>query len=106
MCPVFLLSSSVKVSSLCDKYTHLQINVVFTGDSSESLVYGVLQLNVLCTLESPAEFHTDPALSLSVGCCSGRKVYLTQDWPGIRTPAGPASSPDLIGRKSGPNSQS
>ncbi|KAG5445486.1 hypothetical protein CSKR_100975 [Clonorchis sinensis] len=31
----------------CDKYTHLQINLVFTGDSSESLVYDVLQLNVL-----------------------------------------------------------
>ncbi|KER19377.1 hypothetical protein T265_15561, partial [Opisthorchis viverrini] len=24
----------------CDKYNHLQINLVFTGDSSESLVYG------------------------------------------------------------------
>ncbi|KAG5442803.1 hypothetical protein CSKR_112266 [Clonorchis sinensis] len=30
----------------CDKYTHLQINLVFKGDSSESLVYEVLQLNV------------------------------------------------------------
>ncbi|KAG5451292.1 hypothetical protein CSKR_106576 [Clonorchis sinensis] len=29
-----------------DKYTHLQINLVFTGDSSESLVYDVRQLNV------------------------------------------------------------
>ncbi|KAG5451464.1 hypothetical protein CSKR_107619 [Clonorchis sinensis] len=26
-----------------DRYTHLQINLVFTGDSSESLVYDVLQ---------------------------------------------------------------
>ncbi|KAG5444159.1 hypothetical protein CSKR_101649 [Clonorchis sinensis] len=34
----------------CEKYTHLQINLVFTGDSSESLVfYAVLQLNVLHT---------------------------------------------------------
>ncbi|KAG5452085.1 hypothetical protein CSKR_111127, partial [Clonorchis sinensis] len=32
-----------------DKYTHLQINLVFTGDSTESLVYDVLQLNVLHT---------------------------------------------------------
>ncbi|KAG5442040.1 hypothetical protein CSKR_112026 [Clonorchis sinensis] len=32
-----------------DKYTHLQISLVFTGDSSESLVCGVLQLNVLHT---------------------------------------------------------
>ncbi|KER20073.1 hypothetical protein T265_15400, partial [Opisthorchis viverrini] len=30
-----------------DKYTHLQINLVFTENSIESLVYGILQLNVL-----------------------------------------------------------
>ncbi|KER23644.1 hypothetical protein T265_08500 [Opisthorchis viverrini] len=30
-----------------EKYTHLQINLVFTGDSIESFVYDVLQLNVL-----------------------------------------------------------
>ncbi|KAG5448781.1 hypothetical protein CSKR_113324 [Clonorchis sinensis] len=30
-----------------DKYTHLQINLVFTGDSNESLVYDIHQLNVL-----------------------------------------------------------
>ncbi|KAG5445186.1 hypothetical protein CSKR_103361 [Clonorchis sinensis] len=29
-----------------EKYTHLQITLVFTGDSSESLVYDVFQLNV------------------------------------------------------------
>ncbi|KAG5451188.1 hypothetical protein CSKR_102638 [Clonorchis sinensis] len=29
------------------KYTHLQFNLVFTGDSNESLVYDILQLNVL-----------------------------------------------------------
>ncbi|KAG5450036.1 hypothetical protein CSKR_103272 [Clonorchis sinensis] len=33
----------------CAKYTQLQINLVFTRDSSESLVYGVLPLNVLHT---------------------------------------------------------
>ncbi|KER31742.1 hypothetical protein T265_12926, partial [Opisthorchis viverrini] len=32
-----------------EKYTNLQINLVFTGDSIESLVYDVLQLNVLHT---------------------------------------------------------
>ncbi|KER33661.1 hypothetical protein T265_00547 [Opisthorchis viverrini] len=32
-----------------EKYTHLQINLVLTGDSIESLVYDVLQLNVLHT---------------------------------------------------------
>ncbi|KAG5450474.1 hypothetical protein CSKR_103768 [Clonorchis sinensis] len=32
---------------LFDKYTHLQINLVFTEDSAESLVYDILQLNVL-----------------------------------------------------------
>ncbi|KAG5444341.1 hypothetical protein CSKR_113204 [Clonorchis sinensis] len=31
----------------CHKYTHLEINLVFTRDSSESLVYDVLQLNAL-----------------------------------------------------------
>ncbi|KAG5453879.1 hypothetical protein CSKR_108595 [Clonorchis sinensis] len=31
----------------CDECTHLQINLVFTEDSSKSLVYDVLQLNVL-----------------------------------------------------------
>ncbi|KER24340.1 hypothetical protein T265_07979 [Opisthorchis viverrini] len=30
-----------------DKYTHLQIDLVFTRDSTESLVYDVLQMNVL-----------------------------------------------------------
>ncbi|KAG5453631.1 hypothetical protein CSKR_111584 [Clonorchis sinensis] len=35
--------------SACYKYTHLQINLIFTTDSSESLVYDVLQLNVLHT---------------------------------------------------------
>ncbi|KAG5441678.1 hypothetical protein CSKR_103186 [Clonorchis sinensis] len=33
----------------CDRHTHLQINLVFTGDLSESLVYDVLQTNVLHT---------------------------------------------------------
>ncbi|KAG5455111.1 hypothetical protein CSKR_107368 [Clonorchis sinensis] len=28
----------------CNKHTHLQLNLVFTGDSAESLVYDVLQL--------------------------------------------------------------
>ncbi|KAG5445360.1 hypothetical protein CSKR_113615 [Clonorchis sinensis] len=32
-----------------DKYTHSQISLVFTDDSSESLVYDLLQLNVLHT---------------------------------------------------------
>ncbi|KER31349.1 hypothetical protein T265_13000, partial [Opisthorchis viverrini] len=32
-----------------DKYTHLQINLVFTRDSTESLAYDILQLNVLHT---------------------------------------------------------
>ncbi|KER21735.1 hypothetical protein T265_15022, partial [Opisthorchis viverrini] len=32
-----------------EKYTHLQINLVFTRDSTESLVYDILQLNVLHT---------------------------------------------------------
>ncbi|KER27434.1 hypothetical protein T265_13801, partial [Opisthorchis viverrini] len=32
-----------------EKYTHLQINLVFTRDSTESLIYDVLQLNVLHT---------------------------------------------------------
>ncbi|KER25654.1 hypothetical protein T265_06944 [Opisthorchis viverrini] len=36
-------------SHVFEKYTHLQINLVFTGDSIESLVYDVLQLNVLHT---------------------------------------------------------
>ncbi|KER22749.1 hypothetical protein T265_14791, partial [Opisthorchis viverrini] len=31
------------------KYTHLQINLVFTGDSTESLLHDILQLNVLQT---------------------------------------------------------
>ncbi|GAA56070.1 hypothetical protein CLF_109823 [Clonorchis sinensis] len=31
----------------CDKYTHLQLNLVFTGDSSESLVYDVLRTDRL-----------------------------------------------------------
>ncbi|KER33097.1 hypothetical protein T265_12687, partial [Opisthorchis viverrini] len=33
-----------------DKYSHLQINPVFMGDTSESIVYDVLQLNVLHTV--------------------------------------------------------
>ncbi|KER33384.1 hypothetical protein T265_00704 [Opisthorchis viverrini] len=32
-----------------EKYTHLQINLVFTKDSIESLVYDILKLNVLHT---------------------------------------------------------
>ncbi|KER20673.1 LOW QUALITY PROTEIN: hypothetical protein T265_15260 [Opisthorchis viverrini] len=32
-----------------EKYTHLQINLVFTTDSTESLVYDILQLNVMHT---------------------------------------------------------
>ncbi|KER33728.1 hypothetical protein T265_00416 [Opisthorchis viverrini] len=32
-----------------DQYTHLQINLVFTRDLTESLVYDILQLNVLHT---------------------------------------------------------
>ncbi|GAA48953.1 hypothetical protein CLF_102259, partial [Clonorchis sinensis] len=32
-----------------DRYTHWQISLVFTGDSSEYIVYDVLQLNVLQT---------------------------------------------------------
>ncbi|KAG5452382.1 hypothetical protein CSKR_100807 [Clonorchis sinensis] len=39
----------MNVHSTLEKYTHLQINLVFTGDSRESLVYDVLQLNVLHT---------------------------------------------------------
>ncbi|KER27001.1 hypothetical protein T265_13887, partial [Opisthorchis viverrini] len=38
-----------KLEVIFEKYTHLQINLVFTGDSIESLVYDVLQLNVLHT---------------------------------------------------------
>ncbi|KER26380.1 hypothetical protein T265_06363 [Opisthorchis viverrini] len=34
---------------LFEKYTHLQINLVSTGDSTESPVYDVLQLNLLHT---------------------------------------------------------
>ncbi|KER29262.1 hypothetical protein T265_04105 [Opisthorchis viverrini] len=30
-----------------NKYTRVHINLVFTGDSAESLVYGILQLDVL-----------------------------------------------------------
>ncbi|KAG5454085.1 hypothetical protein CSKR_112630 [Clonorchis sinensis] len=30
-----------------DKYTHLQINLAFTRDSTEFLVYDILQLNML-----------------------------------------------------------
>ncbi|KER29273.1 hypothetical protein T265_04111 [Opisthorchis viverrini] len=30
-----------------EKHTHLQINLVFTADSTEPLVYNILQLNVL-----------------------------------------------------------
>ncbi|KER33609.1 hypothetical protein T265_12568, partial [Opisthorchis viverrini] len=37
------------------KYTHLQINVIFTRDSTESLVYDILQLNVLHTGRLPDE---------------------------------------------------
>ncbi|KER28095.1 hypothetical protein T265_05006 [Opisthorchis viverrini] len=33
----------------CHKYTHLQINLVFTRDPTESLVYDILQLKVLHT---------------------------------------------------------
>ncbi|KER32632.1 hypothetical protein T265_01319 [Opisthorchis viverrini] len=36
-------------TTFIEKCTQLQINLVFTGDSSESLVYDVLQLNVLHT---------------------------------------------------------
>ncbi|KER27960.1 hypothetical protein T265_05085 [Opisthorchis viverrini] len=38
----------VKVS-VFEKYTHLQINLVFMRDSTESLVYDILQLTVLHT---------------------------------------------------------
>ncbi|KAG5449329.1 hypothetical protein CSKR_100589 [Clonorchis sinensis] len=43
------LETSVNNSCFCNKFTHLQIRLVFTGDSSESLVYGVFQMNVLHT---------------------------------------------------------
>ncbi|KER27022.1 hypothetical protein T265_05853 [Opisthorchis viverrini] len=39
----------LKLLFTLEKYTHLQINLVFTGDSIESLVYDVLQLDVLHT---------------------------------------------------------
>ncbi|KER31841.1 hypothetical protein T265_01933 [Opisthorchis viverrini] len=39
----------IRTESFIDKYTHLQITLGFTADSSESLVYDVLQLNVLQT---------------------------------------------------------
>ncbi|KER28312.1 hypothetical protein T265_04841 [Opisthorchis viverrini] len=45
--PYVLLEPKLK------KYTHLQINLVFTGDSIESLVYDVLQLRD--SIESPVE---------------------------------------------------
>ncbi|KER32582.1 hypothetical protein T265_01452 [Opisthorchis viverrini] len=35
--------------NVCEKYTNLQIDLVFTRDSTESLVYDILQLNVLHT---------------------------------------------------------
>ncbi|KAG5450664.1 hypothetical protein CSKR_108786 [Clonorchis sinensis] len=41
------LAKYTHLLSTFDKYTQLQINLVFTEDSSESLVYGVPQLNVL-----------------------------------------------------------
>ncbi|KER26068.1 hypothetical protein T265_14073, partial [Opisthorchis viverrini] len=41
--------TSVLVLKVFEKYTHLQINLVFTRDSAESLVYDILQLNVLHT---------------------------------------------------------
>ncbi|KER26747.1 hypothetical protein T265_13934, partial [Opisthorchis viverrini] len=40
---------ATKFESSGDKYTHSQVNLVFTRDSTESLVYDVLQLNVLHT---------------------------------------------------------
>ncbi|KER26342.1 hypothetical protein T265_14023, partial [Opisthorchis viverrini] len=43
---MFYLNSNCTVF---EKYAHLQINFVFTRDSTESLVYGILQLNVLHT---------------------------------------------------------
>ncbi|KAG5441914.1 hypothetical protein CSKR_106356 [Clonorchis sinensis] len=55
----------------CDKYTHLQTSLVFTRDSSESLVYGVLQLSVLNTghlmfqLLRYARYRTGTQLNLS-----------------------------------------
>ncbi|KAG5443972.1 hypothetical protein CSKR_103796 [Clonorchis sinensis] len=49
----------------CDKYTNLQINLVFSGDSGESLVYGVLQLNVLHTLISRRRKVTHLTLTVS-----------------------------------------
>ncbi|KER20725.1 hypothetical protein T265_10779 [Opisthorchis viverrini] len=36
-------------AKISEKYTHLQINLVFTRDSTESLVYDILQLKVLYT---------------------------------------------------------
>ncbi|KER21877.1 hypothetical protein T265_09907 [Opisthorchis viverrini] len=50
MLPAFLSVGRVCDSSLnLEKYTHLQISLVFTRDSTESLVYDVLQLNALHT---------------------------------------------------------
>ncbi|KER20871.1 hypothetical protein T265_10660 [Opisthorchis viverrini] len=36
-------------ATLSEKYTHLQINLVFTTDSNESLVYDILDMNMLHT---------------------------------------------------------
>ncbi|KER27495.1 hypothetical protein T265_13779, partial [Opisthorchis viverrini] len=44
-----LCDVSVNNSHGFEKYTHLQINLVFKKDSTESLVYDILQLNVLHT---------------------------------------------------------
>ncbi|KAG5454470.1 hypothetical protein CSKR_114339, partial [Clonorchis sinensis] len=41
--------STVTPEMVYDNYTHFQISLVFMGDSSESLVYDVLQMNALHT---------------------------------------------------------
>ncbi|KER33227.1 hypothetical protein T265_00913 [Opisthorchis viverrini] len=51
-----------------EKYTHLQINLAFARDSTEFLLYDILQLNVLhtgCTTHKVAE-NSSTALDLSM----------------------------------------
>ncbi|KER29428.1 hypothetical protein T265_03993 [Opisthorchis viverrini] len=62
-----ITSPSVTGDEFLEKYTHLQVNLVFTRDPTESLVYDVLRVNVLhCAyLMSPKKGETGGGLSKS-----------------------------------------
>ncbi|KER24108.1 hypothetical protein T265_08150 [Opisthorchis viverrini] len=55
----------LRMAVVIEKYTHLQINLVFTNDSTESLVYNILQLNVLHTGRLMFQGETGRGLSKS-----------------------------------------